>query len=549
MRARVVLALLVIVYVILATGYAVGTPRWQNPDEPAHYNYIRHLAEGRGLPVLQMGDYDAAYLQRLKDAGFPADMPIDGLRYEGYQPPLYYVLAVPIYWATTGLALDAQVLALRLFSVLWGAFLLLATYAVARLALTSLPWRGKIALGAAAFVAFLPMHTAMTAAINNDTLAELVFTGLLGLLILRLQERVAHRRYVWFTGLLLGLALLTKVSIYQAVILVPIVELVRLLKGGRRPLARSQLLRMAGSQTPPEQGQTPPEQGQTPPEQGQTPEQGARDLRSALVVTGATLLLAALIAAPWFARNALVYGPTDLIGKGRHDAVVVGQLTTARFVAQYGWAQLARDFLVTSFRSFWGQFGWMGLVLDARVYLFLLALSLLAGVGLASFITRRWSANPAQTTATWGPQTLPEPGATRASLALLALVVSFALALYLGYNVTLLQHQGRYLFPAIAPLGVFFALGLGEVWQRRTAYVTACVLAGVLLIRVTTGLLSSGSGLFDVTLWGGGAVALLAWWRTWPTERQARWPYSICFVTLALVDAWCLLGFVIPYFH
>ncbi len=533
MRARVVLALLVIVYVILATGYAVGTPRWQNPDEPAHYNYIRHLAEGRGLPVLQMGDYDAAYLQRLKDAGFPADMPIDGLRYEGYQPPLYYVLAVPIYWATTGLALDAQVLALRLFSVLWGAFLLPATYVVACLAL---PSRGKIALGAAAFVAFLPMHTAMTAAINNDTLAELVFTGLLGLLILRLQERVAPRRYVLFTGLLLGLALLTKVSIYQAVILVPIVELVRLLKGGRRPLARSQSLRMAGSQTPPAQGQTPPEQG-------------ARDLRSALVVAGATLLLAALIAAPWFARNALIYGPTDLIGKGRHDAVVVGQLTTASFVAQYGWAQLARDFLVTSFRSFWGQFGWMGLVLDTRVYLFLLALSLLAGVGLASFITRRWSANSAQVIATSGPQTPPEPGATRASLALLALVVSFALALYLGYNVTLLQHQGRYLFPAIAPLGVFFALGLGEAWRRRTVYVTACVLAGVLLIRVTTGLLSSGSGLFDVALWGGGAVTLLAWWRTRPTERQARWPYSICFVTLALVDAWCLVGFVIPYFH
>jgi len=505
MRTRWVLVLIIATYVALATGYAIGTPRWQNPDEPAHYNYIRHLAEGRGLPVLQMGDYDAQYLERLKAAGFPDDMPIDGVRYESYQPPLYYLLAAPVYLTTAGLGLDAQVLALRLFSVALGAILLLVTYVVARLAVGS-PSRppsippnpstllragfgevseGAIALGATAFVAFLPMHTAMTAAINNDTLAELLLSALLGLMILRLGDRVAPRRYAVLAGVLLGLALLTKVSIYQAVLLVTFVEFARWLRW--------------------------------------------RDARAAVTTAGTVLLVAALLAAPWFARNALVYGLTDLIGKGRHDAVVIGQLTTAEFVAQHGLDRLAHDFLGTSFRSFWGQFGWMGLVLDSRVYLMLLALSLTAGVGLLAFarsIAHRGSATP---------------------VALLALTILLALAAYLGYNVTLVQHQGRYLFPAIVPLGVFFALGLREAWRRRTALVAAGALALILAVRLVTGLFSSGSGAFDVALWGGGA-ALLGGRSLLPGERAGTLAYTACFVALALIDTWCLVGFVIPYF-
>ena len=142
-----------------------------------------------------------------------------------------------------------------------------------------------------------------------------------------------------------------------------------------------------------------------------------------------------------------------------------------------------------------------------------------------------------------------EQGATRTALALLALTVLFALALYLGYNVTLLQHQGRYLFPAIAPLGVFFALGLRAAWRRPGALIAAGVLLLVLVTRIATGLLASGSGIFDGLLWGGGAGLLAAWGWVRPLERLSAWPYALCFAALTLVDAWCLVGFVIPYFQ
>ena len=54
------LLLILIVYAALGTLFAITTPPWQNPDEPAHYNYVAHVANERQLPVLQMGDYDEA---------------------------------------------------------------------------------------------------------------------------------------------------------------------------------------------------------------------------------------------------------------------------------------------------------------------------------------------------------------------------------------------------------------------------------------------------------------------------------------------------------
>ena len=89
--------LVVVLYLALATAYAVYTPAWQAPDEPAHYNYVSYVAEEGRLPVLAPGDYPAAYLEEIKARRFPADMSIAPLRYEAHQPPLYYLLAAGVY--------------------------------------------------------------------------------------------------------------------------------------------------------------------------------------------------------------------------------------------------------------------------------------------------------------------------------------------------------------------------------------------------------------------------------------------------------------------
>src|SRR3989337_693811 len=96
------LLLICLIYLLLGYLYAVNTPAWQVPDEPAHYNYIRDVARTGRLPVLRMGDYDQAYLERLKSNRFPPDLPIDSVRYESYQPPLYYLLATPVFLLFAG---------------------------------------------------------------------------------------------------------------------------------------------------------------------------------------------------------------------------------------------------------------------------------------------------------------------------------------------------------------------------------------------------------------------------------------------------------------
>jgi len=209
---RWLLPAIILVYLILATLYAAFTPDWQAPDEPAHYNYIRYLAEQHRFPVLKPGDYTAEYLEEIKAARFPAEMSIAPIRYEFHQPPLYYILAVPVYGLFGG-----SLLPLRLLSVAMGALLLLVVcWTVQAL----VPDRAFLALGATAFVAFLPMHLAMTAAVNNDTLAELLLATILLLSIRYLKlpgsalGQPEGRRLLILLGITTGLGLLTKSAVY-----------------------------------------------------------------------------------------------------------------------------------------------------------------------------------------------------------------------------------------------------------------------------------------------------------------------------------------------
>ncbi len=169
-RSKNLLAVLIIAaYLVVGILYAVNTPPWQVPDEPAHYNYVKYLAENYRFPVLQMGDYPHDYLEEIKARRFPPEMSIEPLRYEFHQPPLYYVLAAVVYKLFAG-----RLLPLRLLSVLLGCCLLWVAYHIAK---EIFPGDETLALGATAFVAFVPMHIAITAAVNNDTLAELILAG------------------------------------------------------------------------------------------------------------------------------------------------------------------------------------------------------------------------------------------------------------------------------------------------------------------------------------------------------------------------------------
>ena len=275
------LALIVIAYVAIASLYAARVPAWQAPDEPAHYNYVHELASTGQFPVLRMGDYDEAYLEQLKSQGFPPSLPIHPVRYEAHQPPLYYVLASVIFRLTQG-----QLLFLRLFSVALGAIFVVLTYEIVR---QIYPQRAAVRLAAAAFVAFLPMHVASAASVNNDALAEVMLATILLLSIRYLRHWLLGPEPPRWTealalGLLLGMALITKVSAYVAVPVLLATLIMARYETRRSPLAY-RLSSEPASQGP----------------------------RSTYLTHAALIFLPALIIAlPWYARNMQAVSYTHL---------------------------------------------------------------------------------------------------------------------------------------------------------------------------------------------------------------------------------------------
>jgi hypothetical protein len=506
--ATIALAAIVVAYLALGTLYAVRTPPWQVPDEPAHYNYVRYLVEERRLPVLQQGDYDQAYLEAIVEAKFEPTYPIDAIRYEFHQPPLYYLLQAPVY-ALSGGAL----LPLRLTSVLLGAGVVVVAYLVVR---KVYPERAGVALGTAAFVAFIPQHIAMNAGVQNDPLAELI----LGLVLLRLVSWLRagtawSLRQHAVTGVIIGLGLLTKLSAYVAVPVAVVAVALKFWHTRRRRDADEGHRQVESSHR-------------------------GLDLQAALPVLGALLLPALLIGLPWFVRNAVVYGGLDVAGLGRHAAVVQGQLTTARWIELYGWRQLPGVFSRTTFRSFWGQFGWMAVPMEWRVYLGLRVLSVLAVVGLVFRAVDTFER--------------PAAGAGGRFSPMLILLLSsglLTLGSYLWYNLSFYQAQGRYLYPALIPIGLAWTLGLDESLRRRTAP----WLAGVLVLVTAYDLyqivirdhgekwaaLIHGAGAAYVgtgTVLGLGPLSALSRFRTWLLAA----PYLLLVALCAASPFW----FIVP---
>ncbi|MBI4316021.1 MAG: hypothetical protein HY679_08800, partial [Chloroflexi bacterium] len=152
--------IIIATYLAIGIQYAALTPRWQVPDEPAHYNYIRYLAERRTLPVLDPGEYNQSYITQLTRNNFPPDLPVDSLQYESWQPPLYYLLALPLYALFGG-----AVLPLRLLSLLLGAGVIVFAYLAVR-EIAGANHESPVPILAAGFIAFIPQHVAMMAGIN-----------------------------------------------------------------------------------------------------------------------------------------------------------------------------------------------------------------------------------------------------------------------------------------------------------------------------------------------------------------------------------------------
>jgi 4-amino-4-deoxy-L-arabinose transferase-like glycosyltransferase len=330
------------------------------------------------------------------------------------------VAAAVLYKLTAALTLQRHVEAVRLLSTLCGLLTILVAWSLARAALPAEP---ALALATAGFVAFVPMNVNMTAAVENDALSNLLLAvSMLGLL-LWLQRGYAWRGAV-VLGLVMGLAALSKVT---ALVVLPLALLAALLR-----------CRRAGSDG-----------------------RHVHPLVALIVAYAVTLLVWGW----WVVRNMLIYGVHDPLALDINRLVVAQPLT-----GPLNGAAASRFFTIT-FDSFWAQFGWMGIPVP-RVYPALVLLSALAALGLVVALFRTLRSLPTDARSQLGADLL--------------LVLAWPVLVFLSdaqYNLTFIQAQGRYLFPGIGGIGLFFMLGMSRLAGPRlsgTAIGAAVVLLGTL---------------------------------------------------------------------
>ena len=249
MKSYTPLRLLLLLFVGVAFAYNQSTPIFEASDEAWHYGVVREIASGRGLPIQQAGE-------------------ITTYRQEGSQPPFYYLIGAGlISWIDdfdsisrysynpfgqigvpgtttnvnmfrhtsleefplTGVALAVHLL--RWFSILLGCGTVALTYFVAK---ALFPGQVTLPILAASLTAFNPMFVFISASVNNDNgvwfLASLMIYTLI--LVVNLDNnavlipswfpsKLLQRQFApWLLGLLIGLAILTKLS---ALLLMPVV--------------------------------------------------------------------------------------------------------------------------------------------------------------------------------------------------------------------------------------------------------------------------------------------------------------------------------------
>jgi 4-amino-4-deoxy-L-arabinose transferase-like glycosyltransferase len=204
------LVLLVVVGVLTA----LRLPFFSAIDEAAHFDYVRVIAEDKRLPVLdedEMG-YPVIALAQGLDPDQSPPPPIEqptglaGESYQAFEPPLYYLLMAPLFAVTDDWSQRAKLV--RLASL---AFLFAAAAIVYRFAGRVAPEARLVVFSLALTVLLWPGIVVRSATVANASLELLLAT--LFLYVLWRADELRDERRLLLAGVLLGLGLLTKLTL------------------------------------------------------------------------------------------------------------------------------------------------------------------------------------------------------------------------------------------------------------------------------------------------------------------------------------------------
>jgi 4-amino-4-deoxy-L-arabinose transferase-like glycosyltransferase len=256
-------------FVVKGILWAILIPPLEKPDEIHHVAYIQFVAKEERLPVQKKESWGGI------------------LDFEAHQPPLYYLLGAGVYRAIIGSGIQStaihdwanranpnyigrtqssqaeptffiqngtffspnpdfpyDIIGLRLYSVLMASIGVIAIYETCRLVWPKAGWPAVLATS---LIIFIPQISFITASTTNDALAYTM--GLLCILqmvrILRASNTQSLSRSYVLLGILLGLGLLTKLTLASLVLTAFVLPL---LKARRSPgdLARAWIILLMG---------------------------------------------------------------------------------------------------------------------------------------------------------------------------------------------------------------------------------------------------------------------------------------------------------------
>jgi hypothetical protein len=473
--------LILSLFLIIGLGYSVTTPLFEAPAEGSHFRYVRHIAEGRGLPLIppdiQFPQEHQAPLYYLLTGLLVS--PLDLTQPSPPQPNPYHVFNNPgpvednrnSYYHSPDEAFPYRGMTLavhigRLVALVMGGLTVLATYAIANELLEgwqplstspasdsarAYPMQRTIALGAAALTAFNPQFVFISSVMSNDTTAA-AFSGL----SLFFALRTLRRGISWRRSLLLGTAVgLAAISKLNGLAMFGIAMLALAMAGLPLPAAlHARIEKRSGR---------PDRSDAEPP----LPRSLGRWLAHTLLV-GA---LVVLIAGWWYVRNWILYRDPFTLKLAAERWGTGGVTRSFHQIIDY-WREIEV--------GFWGLFGHDNLLMDAFIYDILHVIELLALIGLIAWGVRVWyasrrSGQQAQRFTFWS------------GLAIVVLTVFAGLAgLYRWLQVTDLP-AGRYLYPAVSAINVLLFLGLsGLVPRRATPILAGGISFGLLSLTLVT---------------------------------------------------------------
>jgi hypothetical protein len=444
MTARA-LPFLLILTVLHGLIYVVIVHPWQAPDEYLHYEYLRLVDAQRTLSLtandrssaLQWAIEESMVVFRHNQFRLLPTLPEDQFRKIPFplgstnftpQPPLYYLISLPLYWSVSAWPVLDQLYVLRVYSVLLQTLNVWLTYQLAKLIFSESP--SALAFGAAAVVALLPQYTFISASYNNDNLAPPLVTGSLFALIKGLKR--ADLRW-WAIALACGG--LSVASKRTAIGIVPVLGLGSLAYGILWLRSNTSWLRGAGA------------------------------LVFVLLGTCFIGLVAVL--------QSFVILPPNLLGTFRLNSNAINLLSdywrTPANLASVDWNTPFHFAL----ESFWGQFGWLTIRLDPAVVgvmgwvTWMLALGCVVGLVRSFLVPRKVEA-----------------------LKIFALSTLFAGMLFTGLAMAaqylvapaVYNPQGRYFFPFISAFAILAIWGWRSWWPRQWQSLGVLSALGLLVI-------------------------------------------------------------------